>query len=755
MEPSSSRETAASRAVHGTTTPHRRPGLWRLLVLAILLAAQPDQALAQVGHPVAGAEAGAAVDLDTVAAPSPTLEELFRVDALGDVQLSPDGTRVLYTRRVTDLDGNRNTTHIWLVPSAGGEAMQLTRGPRSDTRPRWRPDGGAFTFVSQRPGGEGEGSAAGSALFLMDMRGGEPERVHGHATEMGPYEWSPDGRMIAFTARDEDPDDARATRRAGRDSRLEGDPGLATHLWVLDVEARSARRLTGGDDFTVTGFDWSPDSRQIAFRGAASTLITGSWEGAVYTVEVGGAADGAPGPAGTPANADAEADAPATATPVRVSPLAGTSGAPTWSPDGRHIYYTGRLEPGYQLGYARLLRVSAGGGEPEDVSPAMDVVPSNLTFTRDGRAAFFEALTGTTTGLYWMPLDSRRPVRLTPDAGLYGGASYSADRRQVAFVHQSPELPVEVYTAALPVRPGANAVRRPVALTAHNEHARPWAVGRTEVLRWRSSDGKEVEGLVVHPAGWRPGDPARPLVTQIHGGPAGVFTQVFQAGSSRASAQHFAVDGYAVFLPNPRGSTGYGDAVQRSVIEDWGGMDFQDIMTGIDTLVARGVAHPDSLGVMGWSYGGYMTAWAITRTDRFRAAIVGAGITENISMWGTQDIPHVFEAYFGGGPYEPERWEVYTRSSPLEGIRNVSTPTLLIHGENDARVPPGQAQIYFRALRALHVPSELLWLPRTGHGPSEPGLQFETIRWQKKWMDRWIRGGGTDPTPSTAALDSR
>ncbi|NLG61327.1 MAG: S9 family peptidase, partial [Candidatus Cloacimonetes bacterium] len=168
--------------------------------------------------------------------------------------------------------------------------------------------------------------------------------------------------------------------------------------------------------------------------------------------------------------------------------------------------------------------------------------------------------------------------------------------------------------------------------------------------------------------------------------------------------------------------------------------------TGVDALIERGIAHPDSLGVMGWSYGGYMTAWTVTQTDRFKAAVNGAGITEPIAMWGTQDIIHVFEGYFGGHPFEDGRWDEYQESSPLAHVRNVTTPTLMIHGRNDARVPPNQAQIFFRSLRALGIPTELVWLPRTGHGPTEPGLQYETALRQKQWMDRWIRRVGEPVT---------
>jgi dipeptidyl aminopeptidase/acylaminoacyl peptidase len=295
-------------------------------------------------------------------------------------------------------------------------------------------------------------------------------------------------------------------------------------------------------------------------------------------------------------------------------------------------------------------------------------------------------------------------------------------------------------TRSIPPRPA-----QAVALTSHNQEMARYAVGRTEVVEWQSVDGRRVEGVLVYPANYREGMRV-PLVVKIHGGPAGAYVQNFQANGYGNNAQWYAADGYAMLMPNPRGSSGYGDEGQRAVIEDWGGLDFQDIMTGVDALIERGIAHPDSLGVMGWSYGGYMTAWTVTQTDRFKAAVNGAGITEPIAMWGTQDIIHVFEGYFGGHPFEDGRWDEYQESSPLAHVRNVTTPTLMIHGRNDARVPPNQAQIFFRSLRALGIPTELVWLPRTGHGPTEPGLQYETALRQKQWMDRWIRRVGEPVT---------
>jgi dipeptidyl aminopeptidase/acylaminoacyl peptidase len=647
----------------------------------------------------------------------PALEDLFRVAALGDPQLSPDGGRVVYTVRTAELERNRTTTNLWMVPAAGGEAVQLTRSVRNDTRPRWSPDGRHLAFLSARePEGE---RATGSDLYRMAVAGGEPERLYDHPTAITAFEWSPDGRWIAFLAADEAPGSSEERRRRGRDIELEDVPGDHTHLWVLDVEGRTTRRLTGEREFSVRSLAWSPDSRRIAFAASALPTIVDAWQTHLWLVDAQ-----APGAAAR-----------------RLTAGPGPESDPRWTPDGRHVVYAGNPTGGFRLGHSRVFRIPAEGGEPEDISPRQDLDPSGYTFTPDGRAAFFQATAGTTTALYYMPLATREAVRLTPEDGVYGSASFAANARRVALLHQSPERPEELYVADLAAAPRALALASPTRVTAHNAALAPLAVGRTEVLRWRSADGRPIEGVLVYPQGWTAGAPPGPLVVRIHGGPAGVYLQNFQAGSHNANAQVYAADGYAMLMPNPRGSIGYGDQFQRDVIEDWGGLDFQDIMTGVDTLVARGVAHPDSLGVMGWSYGGYMTAWTVTQTDRFRGAVVGAGITEVVSMWGTQDIIHTFEGYFGADhPFTEGRWDVYQRSSPLAFVRNARTPTLVVHGKQDPRVPPNQGQIFYRALRAQGVPSALVWLPRTPHGPTEPGLQYETARVHKEWMDHWIRG---------------
>ena len=660
----------------------------------------------------------------------PTLEDLFTVKGVGGVRVAPDGDAVLYQVNSSDLDANETDTDIWMIrrgTSGWDEPLQITNSDQNDTNPQWRPGTKAFAFLSSRAsdGGRGEdrggagggGDGNGQQLHLLDTRGGEARELFSHETSISTFQWSPDGAFILFRANDPEGEDEKARKESGRDINVEDEPGRPNHLWLLDVDGGEARRVTEGDGFTVGPFDWHPDGDLAVFSATPTGRPMDSWKSDVYTI--------------SPHDS--------TATPEKLTNNPGPDANPQWSPDGRHIYYSGQQTDHYQIAANHIFRMSADGSDMVDVTPDGDIQAGAFALSSDGRGAFFGATTGTTRGLFYMSLDDRRPVRLTPDSGVYGSADLSEDGGLLVYTFESPTHAVELYAAELSSRPAAESVMAEMALTSHNSHTADWALGNTEILRWKGSDGRDVEGVLVYPHDWATNGGPRATVVKIHGGPSGVFVENYQAASSGADAQRYAADGYVVLLPNPRGSSGYGEAGLQSVVGDWGGLDFQDIMTGVDELVERGVSHPDSLGVMGWSYGGFMTAWTVTQTSRFRAAVAGAAITENISMWGTQDIQHVFEAYFGAGPYEPGMMEVYQKSNPLAFIENATTPTMILHGENDPRVPPNQAMTFYRGLKANGVDTKLVWLPRTGHGPREPGLRYETARNQKEWMDRWIR----------------
>jgi dipeptidyl aminopeptidase/acylaminoacyl peptidase len=308
----------------------------------------------------------------------------------------------------------------------------------------------------------------------------------------------------------------------------------------------------------------------------------------------------------------------------------------------------------------------------------------------------------------------------------------------MAFTYENSDTPPEVFVAS------TDAFAKEALTTQHADVPQP-PMGRTELLTWSAPDGLAIEGLLTYPVGYEDGDQV-PLVLSVHGGPAGVYNRSFTGGPGLYMTQVFAQAGYAVLRPNPRGSTGYGKDFRYANVEDWGFGDYEDLMAGVDLAVDRGIAHPDSLALMGWSYGGYMTSYAVTKTDRFQAASMGAGLPNLISMVGTTDIPDYLVAHMGGEFWD--RYDTYERHSAIYEIANVTTPTQVLHGAEDDRVPTRQGQEFYRALKRLDVPTELALYPRTPHGPREPKLLMDVTPRILTWFDHHLgRASATDAPP--------
>jgi dipeptidyl aminopeptidase/acylaminoacyl peptidase len=344
-----------------------------------------------------------------------------------------------------------------------------------------------------------------------------------------------------------------------------------------------------------------------------------------------------------------------------------------------------------------------------------------------GRRAYNEAFAyDLTTGGY---------TQLTQKKTINGG-SVSKDGRTIVVTMDAPDAATEVYATD----PSFTNLRR---LTHTNPQLAEIAQGETEVVTWKSSDGVEVEGVLLKPVGFESGK-RYPTLVVAHGGPAGAYVNGFRLGGLEGG-QVWAGKGWAVFYPNPRGSSNYGQKTLAANVNDWGGGDYKDIMTGVDALVARGIADPDRLAHIGWSYGGYMTAWVITQTTRFKAAMVGAGLTNMWSMYGTNDIPSVLIAYFGGIPNK-QTLPLYLDRSAMTHIDKVTTPTLILHGANDERVPVGQAYELYRGLKDRGKPTELVFYPREGHGIQEYYHQKDRLQRIYDWVTKYTLGTGGNTT---------
>jgi dipeptidyl aminopeptidase/acylaminoacyl peptidase len=449
----------------------------------------------------------------------------------------------------------------------------------------------------------------------------------------------------------------------------------------------------------VNEFDWSPDSKAIVFSHVKSPSAN-DWPTADLSV-----VDAASGEARTlAATAAAEAD-------------------PHWSADGARIAFVESSNPPRWAFHSHLAVIPAGGGAAKALPETHDGQPGLIGWTTDGQLLFSEAK-GTTSGLAVQnPADGRITTIPLPQQV---AASFVPDgsRRFLGVTLQSTERPVEAYILDL-------ASAKAVQVSEANRELAAVPAPRTEVIRWTGAKGQEIEGLLTYPTGYAAGTKV-PLVLNIHGGPAGVFVQNFTGTPGAYPIAAFAAKGIAVLRPNPRGSSGYGWAFRYANHADWGGGDYVDLMKGVDKAIEMGVADPARLGVMGWSYGGFMTSWIITQTQRFKAASVGAAVTNLESFNGTADIPGFIPDYFDGQAWENPA--AYRTHGAMTAVKNVKTPSLIQHNEGDLRVPISQGYEFFNALRHLGVESRMLVFPRQAHGPTEPKATLKTMQSNLDWF---------------------
>lgn len=626
-----------------------------------------------------------------------TPEAMVNLPIAGSPAISPDGSKIAYTVRETNMEGDESsfTTHIWVASADGSMNRQFTRGEDSATNPQFSPDGKYLSFISSREGDH--------QVYKMYLDGGEAVKVTSAENGVGSFQWSPDGTRIAYTMTDPPSEEQRTRERERRDVIIVDRDHRFARLYVHDLENGTDKALYG-DDIQTISFDWSPDGETIVFAHQPTPNINDRYEMNIATV---------------PADSGA------------VSSLVdreGTDGTPRYTPDGDYVLFTshgGQLEA---VGVQDLFVVPAAGGEPRALAHTYDRNATITGFDADGNALIRE-WRNTTSVLYRMPLDGSEPELITPEDGIYNQFAVNDEGTHIAFTFEDSEQPREVYTSAL-------SSFSPGKLSAVFDEIELPEFGRTDVLTWTSPDGKEVEGLLTYPVGYEEGDRV-PLILMVHGGPSGIYAQTWTGSGGIYAIQFFAEQGYALLRPNPRGSTGYGKEFRYANVEDWGYGDYEDLMSGVDYVIDMGVADPDQLTEMGWSYGGYMTSWIVTQTDRFKAVSMGAGLSNLVSMVGTTDIPGYLMAHLGG-PYWDGNMETYERHSAVYHMDNVVTPTQVIHGTNDLRVPLGQAQEFYWALQEKGVESEMILYPRTGHGPTEPKFIADVSNQILRWFDKHL-----------------
>ena len=625
-----------------------------------------------------------------------TAEDVIALRGVSDAQLSPDGATVAYVVTRADMTRDAADADIWTVPTTGGPAVQRTSSPKADNMPRWSPDGRTIAFLSAR-----EDKVQ---LYTMPAEGGDATRRTNGKGAVRQFEWAPDGRSLAVVAEVEPTaDDERRVKE--KDDAVVVDSGYRfTTLSVYDLAAGTMRRLATGEGI-VADPRWSPDGTRVAYTLTPTPKADDSGLSDIWIAMADGGA------------------------PRRLVENAGPDRSPRWSPDGSRIAYL--TAPSSDVRQTQLAVIAATGGAPRLVAPGFLYEANAPTWSPDGGTLYFTAGVRTSVQGFAVPAAGGTPVAMAAIHGVMSGGTLSRDGRTMAYTASDMQHPSDVWVA----RPG-DATSSPVRLTDHNPQVRTLQLGRSEVVRWRSTDGMEMDGILLYPVGYRAGQ-RYPMVAEIHGGPAGAWTESFP-GSWGDFGHVMAGEGWLVFYPNPRGSSSYGEPFLRANIKDWGAGDYRDIQTGIDALVARGIADSTRLGQSGWSYGGYMTAWTLTQTNRFKAVVVGAGLTDMFSMYGTNDLPKTLDGYFGAEPWnDPAE---YGRRSAMTYIRNARTPTLILHGQADQRVPIGQSQELYLGLKRNHVPVQLVFYPREPHGLQEPRHQLDKMHRERDWLTKYVLG---------------
>jgi dipeptidyl aminopeptidase/acylaminoacyl peptidase len=628
-----------------------------------------------------------------------SLEQIVTLHTVAEARIAPDGRDVVYVvGRESVARGKKPETEIWIAPTAGGPSRRLLTAEGAETEPRWSPDGASIAYLASR--------GSGGRQIHLARRDGQDERALGEGTAGAARpEWSPDGRFISFIRTD-----VSGTAKKPYEPIVSGADDPA-RIWVVEVATGLVRAVTARDLSVARSYAWSPDSQSIVF--AAEPL--GEWIAGRQTLHVASVA---------------------TATTRVLAPLDDRTIGVAWSPDGKHIAWCGRE---HTAGSGQLVIFDAAAPGAQKGRTLHADFPASMAwigFLPGGHLAL-AALRNMRVGLYSLSVDGGPMVEVaSPDAyrpGSLGSGSWgrftislTADGRRFATTHSGPAEPGNVVTGEWG-KPAS--LHRLTNLDPEIERA---ALGETEEISWKAPDGLEIFGLVIKPVGYQPGH-RYPTVVEAHGGPRRSFWDTCNLNDNWG--QILATRGYLVLLPNPRGSEGRGPEFVRAG-EDEGGGDLQDILAGLDHLVKRGDADPDHLGIGGWSYGGFMTAWAITQTPRFKAAVVGAGMVNRLS--GEGQTRGDWRA-----PREPyDHPEKLLRRSPITYVRNVVTPTLIVHGANDNTVPTAQSIEHYTALRALGVPTEHVLYPGETHIFTDTDHMIDLRRRVVEWFDRYLKPGG-------------
>jgi dipeptidyl aminopeptidase/acylaminoacyl peptidase len=629
-------------------------------------------------------------------APSPshkplTPETLLGLRHISDLEFSPDGTRIAFV--VTEAPkGDQRQRHIWLLDQATGNARQITYSEKAESSPKWSPDGKYLAFLSNRD--------ANQQIYLLSLSAGEAEPITKGKRNISRFEWSHDGKSIAFIAPDAKTDVEEKKEKEKDDARVIDKDDKQPRVWLLDVATRAERALTPAN-VSVSELAWFPDDASLAIV-ATDRPESDRHTDRIYRVS------------------NTLADPRTLAVLQQLLAPAGPFGDIAVSPSGNAISFIGSRQDGPSPHDLWLLPLSAPAAK-NLTAMTLDRAVFAYRWKKDGSLVLLAADGFTRKLIRYTSAGAREEIALP---ATMPSSFATTEKGDLAFVGENFAQPQEIWLAA--------AGQQPRELPLFNKAFDTSALLKPEIYRYKSFDGLEIEAALLKPAN-ASGANKLPLVALIHGGPTGAWESSIESWGQLLVAR-----GYAVFYPNIRGSIGYGQTFIESNRADWGGADFKDVMAGVEELITRGVADPNRLGIGGWSYGGYLSEWAITQATKyhFKAAVSGAGMANLISEYGTEEHPS-YDEWFWSVPYEKP--EGFLNHSPFLYLKNAKTPTLILQGDADTIDPLGQSQELYRGLKRYNVPSEFVIYPREPHGLREEKHLVDRLNRIVAWYDKYLK----------------
>jgi len=628
-----------------------------------------------------------------------TVDDALNMVRIGDVKMSPDGKLVFFSKSELDWKKNKRKKKYFMIPASGGEAIQYI-GDAGGSSFQFSPDGKYLSFKRRVD--------KNSQIFIMSLGGGEAVQLTHHENNINSYKWSADAIQIFFTSEEPMSEKEQKEYDLGDDAVFifEGPNGREKarwrNLWVFNISSKKEKRLTN-EELIINEFDVSPDGKRVVFAATKQETDNFFFLSELYLVKVN------------------------SSNSVRLTNNNAPENNALWAPDGKTFIYHAPTDKDFDLTHGFLWIMNPDTGEKRKLEEPSYGEISGFTWTPDGKSLLFNETCRTDLNLHRVNIETGKITYVTKVKGTLRVLDLSKDRTKMVYSYSDFDTPPDLYVSPI-------SEFNPVRLT----NANPWIekeilLAKSDIVRWKSKDNMQIEGVLYVP-GNSQDEEKLPLIVTIHGGPPGHFANRF-----RSVFHIFAGLGYASLGPNIRGSDSYGDDLLCALQGDVGGGEYDDVMTGVDYLINKGIADPDRLGVRGWSWGGILGSWVITQTDRFKAASLGA----MVGSWTAESGPGLsydLKLHYIGGAHwiNPEEWR---RVSSLWYVKNVTTPTLLLHGSEDVVSTPGQSMMFFNAIKEIgKAPVRYINFPREPHGFREPRHQRRRDIEEIRWMQKYIRG---------------